>query len=176
MGLQPCLGMRLGGVSGGKAIQGWRASSHTAIGEAADGNSDVSGKTFALPVDGGAACRTEMKGQRVAALSRPLPRRGPAGKGHLLAAKARLVANHGAGAALALQAMTHGDARWLALDRKAKLATAAGGVSGHHNWLRHVIAFTLPRRGPGFQTRTRQKKSFAHQSTSSDPHRRCDPR
>jgi len=38
------------------------------IGEVTDGYGDVSGKAFALPVDGGAACRTEIKGQRVPAL------------------------------------------------------------------------------------------------------------
>jgi hypothetical protein len=35
-------------------------------------------------------------------------------------------------AALALQAVTHGDARWFALNRKAKLSAVAGGVSGRH--------------------------------------------
>jgi len=112
--------MRLGGVSGGKDTQGWRDSSHTPdgrrwevrIGEVADRNGDVSRKAFTLPVDGGTACRTEMKGQRVAAFGRPHPRRGLTGKGDLLAAKARLVADHGAGAALALQAVAHGDSRW----------------------------------------------------------------
>ena len=109
--------MRLGGVSGGKDTQGWRDSSHTPdgrrwevrIGEVAERNGDVSRKAFTLPVDGGTACRTEMKGQRVAAFGRPHPRRGLTGKGDLLAAKARLVADHGAGAALALQAVAHGD-------------------------------------------------------------------
>jgi hypothetical protein len=51
-----------------------------------------------------------MKGQRVAAFSCPHPRCCLTGKGDLLAAKARLVADHGAGAALALQAVTHRDA------------------------------------------------------------------
>jgi len=69
-------------------------------------------------------------GQRVAAFGCPQPRRGITGDGNLLAAKACLVANHGAGAALARQAVTHGDARWFALNRKVKPPTAAGGVSG----------------------------------------------
>jgi hypothetical protein len=49
-----------------------------------------------------------------------------------------LVANHGSGAALALQAVTHRDARWFVLNRKAKLSAVAGGVSGRHGpapWL-----------------------------------------
>src|SRR6266568_5068923 len=120
----PCLAMRLGGVSGGRETQGWGESSHTPdrrrgeirIGEAADGNGDVSRKAFAFPVDSGAACRTEMKGQRVAAFGCPHPRRSLAGEGDLLPAEARLVADHGAGAALALQAVAHGDARWFALN------------------------------------------------------------
>jgi len=68
--ISPCFATRLGGVSGNKETRGWRASSHTAmvgageirVGEVADGTSDVSRKTFGLSVDGGAACRTEMKG------------------------------------------------------------------------------------------------------------------
>ena len=45
------------------------------------------GKAFALPVDGGAACRTEIKGQRVSALGFPAPRRSLTGEGDLLAWK-----------------------------------------------------------------------------------------
>src|SRR5258708_16567422 len=77
------------------------------VGEAADGNCDVSRKAFALPVDGGAAGRTEMEGQRVAAFGRPHPGRSLTGEGDLLAAEPRLVADDTAGAALALQAMAH---------------------------------------------------------------------
>jgi hypothetical protein len=62
-----------------------------------------------------------MKGQRVAAFRYPHPRRRLAGEGNLLSAEARLVADHGAGTALARQAAPHSDARWLALDRKVKL-------------------------------------------------------
>jgi hypothetical protein len=51
------------------------------IGEATDGASDVSGKAFALPIDSGAACWTEMKGQRVAAFSCPRPRSSLTRKG-----------------------------------------------------------------------------------------------
>jgi hypothetical protein len=72
-----------------------------------------------------------MKGQRVAAFGCPHPRRSLSGEGDLLAAEARLVADHGAGAALALQAVAHGDARWFTLNRKVKLPAAAGGASGH---------------------------------------------
>ncbi len=72
------------------------------------------------------------KGQGVAAFGCPRPRRSLAGEGDLLAAEACLVADHGAGAALARQAVAHGDARWLALDRKVKLTAAAGGVTDGH--------------------------------------------
>src|SRR5262249_30917087 len=99
---------------------------------------DVSRKAFALPVDGGAACRTEMKGQRIATFGCPHPRRRLTGEGDLLAAEARLVADRGASAALALQAVAHGDARWFALNRKMKLPATAGGASGGHGlapWL-----------------------------------------
>jgi tetratricopeptide (TPR) repeat protein len=71
-------------------------------------------------------------GHDVAALGRPRPRRGLAGKRHLLEPKARLVADHGPSAALALQAVTHSDARWFALNRKLKLPAAAGGASRIH--------------------------------------------
>ena len=77
------------------------------VGEVADGNSDISEKAFVLPVNGGTACRAEMKGQHVAAFGCPYPRRRFTGDGDLLAGEARLVADHGAGAPLALQAVAH---------------------------------------------------------------------
>src|SRR5262249_62245575 len=92
-----------------------------------NGKSDVSGKAFVLPEDGGAAWRAEIKGKRVAAFGCPHPRRNFTGDGDLLTGEARLVANHGAGAALALQAVAHGDARWFALNRKVKLPAGTGG-------------------------------------------------
>src|SRR5262249_60588253 len=49
-----------------------------------------------------------------------------------LAEEARLVADHGAGAALALQAVAHGDAHRLAFDGERELAAAAGGAAGGH--------------------------------------------
>jgi hypothetical protein len=61
------------------------------VGEVADGNHDGPREAVVLPVDGRAAGRTEMKGQGVAAISRPRPRRGLAGDGNLLTLKARLV-------------------------------------------------------------------------------------
>src|SRR4029078_577120 len=88
------------------------------------------GKAFALPVNGGAAGRAEVEGQCVAALGLARPGGGLAGEGDLLAAGARLVAEHGAGAALALQAVAHGDARGLALNREMELDADAGGASG----------------------------------------------
>ena len=85
-----------------------------------------------------AACRTEMKGQRVATFGCPHPRRRLTDEGDLLTAEARLVADRGASAALALQAVAHGDARRFALNRKLKLPATAGGASGGHGlapWL-----------------------------------------
>src|SRR5262245_29763456 len=102
------------------------------VGEVADRNGDVFRKAFALPVDGGAARRTEMKGQRVATFGCPHPSRRLTGEGDLLAAEARLVADRGASAALALQAVAHGDARRFALNHKMKLPATAGGASGGH--------------------------------------------
>jgi hypothetical protein len=51
--------------------------------------------------------------------------------------KARLVADHRPGTALALQAVAHSDARWFALNREVKLPAAAGGASGH--WLAPTV-------------------------------------
>jgi hypothetical protein len=79
-------------------------------------NGDESRKTFALPVDSGAACRTEMKGQRVATFGYPHPRRSLTREGDLLPAEACLVADHRPSAALALQTVAHGNARWFALN------------------------------------------------------------
>ena len=79
-----------------------------------------------------------MKGQCIAAFGCPRPRRSLAPEGNLLAAEARLVTNYCAGAALALQAVAHRDARWFAFNHQMKLATVAGGMSGGHGsrlWL-----------------------------------------
>src|SRR5499427_4250914 len=120
------------------------------VGEVADGNGDVSRKAFALPVDSRAACRTEMKSQRVATFGCPHPRRRLAGEGDLLAAEARLVADRGASAALAFQAVAHGDPQWFALNRKVKLLATAGGVSGGHGpapwlWIWRSVGWTSKR-------------------------------
>ena len=136
----PCFTARLGGVSGGKETQGWRDSSHTAmVGAGKFGSAKLPmatatypGKAFAFPVDGRTAFRTEMKGQTVAAFGRPHPRRSLTGESDLLATEACLVADHAPSATLALQAVAHGDARWLALDRKVKLPAVAGGASDGH--------------------------------------------
>jgi hypothetical protein len=109
---------------------GWRGEIR--IGEIANGNGNVSRKALALPVNCGTAYRAKMKGQRVAAFGCPYPRRCLAGEGDLLAAEARLVANHSARAALTRKAAAHGDAQWFALDRKVKLSATAGRVSGGH--------------------------------------------
>jgi hypothetical protein len=73
----------------------------------------------------------KMIGQCVAAFGRPRPRRSLTGEGDLLQAKARLVADHGPSAALALQAVAHSDARWFTFNREVKLPAAAGGTTGH---------------------------------------------
>ena len=48
------------------------------------------------------------------------------------AGEARLVAEHGAGAPLALKTVAHGDAHWLTFNREVELSAAAGGASGGH--------------------------------------------
>ena len=74
------------------------------------------------------AYRAEMKSQSVAAFCFARPCRSFTRESDLLAAEARLVADHSTGAALALQAMAHGYAYWLTLDRKTKVAAARGGA------------------------------------------------
>src|SRR5262245_10845847 len=109
----------------------WRRESR--VGEVADGNHDGARKAVVLPVDGRPAGWTEMKGQGLAAFRRPRPRRGLAGdRKNLLTLKARLAAHNGSSAALAGQAVTHRNARWLALDRQVQLPAAAGGASSDH--------------------------------------------
>src|SRR5262245_55800009 len=148
---------------------GWRREIR--VSEVADGNSDVSGKAFVLPVDGGAACRAKIKGKRVAAFGCPHPRRSFTGDGDLLTGEARLVANHGASAALALQAVAHGDARWFALNRKVKLSAGTGGASCHrsapwlsiwcqqlaHRWQGVVLSF--PKIPSGWESHSRVESS-----------------
>jgi len=73
-----------------------------------------------------------MKGQCVAAFGFAGPRSSFTGEGSLLATEARLITDHSAGATLALEAMAHGYACWLALDRKMKLTAAASGASDDH--------------------------------------------
>ena len=77
------------------------------VGEIADGNGHHFWKAVVVPVHGGTANRTEMKGQRMTAFGCSRPRRSLAGDVDLLAAKARLIAGHGTGAALARQAVAH---------------------------------------------------------------------
>src|SRR4029450_5083624 len=104
------------------------------------GYGDVTGKTLALPVDRGPACRAEVEGEGVAALGRARPRGRPAGECDLLATEARLVADHSAGAALALQTVAHGDAHRLAFDGEVELAAAAGGSASGHRMLQSFRA------------------------------------
>jgi hypothetical protein len=114
---------------------GDRRRGEMGVAEVADRHCDVSGKIFTLPINGGAASRTEVKGQQVAAFGYPPPRRSLSSDGDLFAAEARLVADHGTSAALALQTVAQGDTRWFALNRKVKLPAAAGGASGPAPWL-----------------------------------------
>src|SRR4029077_2895547 len=79
----------------------------TWIGEVADGNADESWKACVLPEHSRPARWTEMKGHDVAAVGRPLPLGGFAGDRDLVIPKARLVADHGAGASPACQAVAH---------------------------------------------------------------------
>ncbi len=51
---------------------------------------------------------------------------------YLLAEKARLIADDGAGATLTFEAMAHGDARRFAFDRQRELTAATGDTSGRH--------------------------------------------
>jgi hypothetical protein len=102
------------------------------VSEVADRNHGSFGKSCVLPVDSGAARRAEMKGHRVAAFRWPHPCRGFTGKCDLFAAETRLIADHRTRAALTCQATTHGDARWLSLDRQVELSAATHRVSGGH--------------------------------------------
>ena len=132
---------------------GWRREIR--VGKVAYGNGDNSWKAFVLPVDGGAAGRTEVESKPVATFGRPRPRRGLTLEGDLLASEPRLVADGSAGATLALQAVTHGDARWFALDCEVKLPATAGGAAGRHrgrfrccNRLKHrALTFAVPNCG-----------------------------
>src|SRR6185295_9126781 len=102
------------------------------VGEGADGDGDIARKALAIPVDGGAAHGVDVVGEHDAAFGLARPRGGLAGEGDLLAAEARLVAEDGAGAALALQTVAHGDAHRLAGDGEVELPAAAGGAAGGH--------------------------------------------
>jgi hypothetical protein len=108
------------------------------LGKSADGDGDIARKALTLPVDRGAAGRAEVEGEHIATLGRARPGSGLAGDGDLLAVKPRLIADHGTGAALALQAMAHGDARGLTLDGERELAAAAGGLA-------HAMMAPVPR-------------------------------
>ena len=72
-----------------------------------------------------------MKSHRVPAIGRPAPLRGFAGDGDLVIAVARLIADHGAGASLAGQAVAHSVARGFAFNRKLELPATAGGMACH---------------------------------------------
>jgi hypothetical protein len=73
-----------------------------------------------------------MEGKLIAAFGRPFPSRLFATDRDLLAAEPCLVADDGAGATLALQAMAHRNAQRLALDCEVKPPATAGGAPGRH--------------------------------------------
>jgi hypothetical protein len=66
-----------------------------------------------------------------------------------------LVADRGAGATLALQAVAHGNAHWLALDHEVKLPATTGGASCGHSPLRAVDWRSVAKR-------TKLKHLFPH--------------
>ena len=103
----------------------------TRVGKVADSNAEVSWKARILPENRRSAPRTEMKSHRVPAIGRPAPLRGFAGDGDLVIAVARLIADHGAGASLAGQAVAHSVARGFAFNRKLELPATAGGMACH---------------------------------------------
>ena len=112
----PLFAVRVSGVSGGNETQGWRdppaprrSVPGNSVGELSDGNNDASRKPFALRVDRGAECRTELKSHHARAFGCPIPRRSLAGEGGLLAREARLVAKYCTRTAPARQTVTRGD-------------------------------------------------------------------
>lgn len=72
------------------------------IGEGADRDDDDVAEALALPVHGRTADRAEVELHLAAAVGDARPLRGLAGDGDLLGFEARLIADHRAGAALAL--------------------------------------------------------------------------
>lgn len=102
------------------------------IGESTDRDDDDVAEALALPVDRRAADRAEVEGHLAAALGDARPLRGLARDADLTGGKARLIADHRAGAALAREAMAHRHPRRLARDGEMELAAVAGGVAGGH--------------------------------------------
>ena len=96
--------------------------------------SDSEDACFAIgdPVDGRSAGRAEVIGHDAATVGCPLPYCRFAGDGDLIGSEPCLIADDRAGAALAGEAVAHGDTRWFAFDRQVKLPATAGGVSGTH--------------------------------------------
>src|SRR6185503_3254227 len=109
---------------------GERGPGKIGIGEGADGHRHETREAFAFPVHGRAALGAEAVGERVAALGLACVGAGLAAHRDALARKARLVAQHRAGAALAFDAVAHGDAHRVALGGEFKLSAVAGGAAG----------------------------------------------
>ena len=101
------------------------------IREAPNRDHDVAGKAFIFPEDSRTACGAEVIRYYVAALRSAAPGIRVTGKGNLFEAKARLVADHGAGTALAFQTMADSNAGWLAVNCESNLSATACGISDH---------------------------------------------
>ena len=129
----PCFGRAWAAYRGARPRGGgapptrrWRARENR-VGEGADGDGDEAGEALALPVDGRAAHGQKWKvsalplsAERVQAVDWPA-------KVICSRRKRAWLLMHGAGAALALQAVAHGDAHRLAFDGEIELSAVAGG-------------------------------------------------
>ena len=102
------------------------------ISKGADGDGNQIGKAAIFPIYRGATHRAEAIRQDVAALGRAGPFGGRSADSKLRSAKARLIADYGACATLAFQAMAHGDAHRFAGSKDVELAATAGGLAGDH--------------------------------------------
>src|SRR5262245_27455021 len=99
------------------------------VSKGADGDGNQIGKAAVLPIDRGATHRAEAIRQGIAALGRAGPRGGLPGESNLRPAKACLIADHSTGAALAFQAMAHGDAHRFARGADVELTATARGMA-----------------------------------------------
>src|SRR5262249_10320095 len=105
----------------------------TRIGEGADGDGDDIGNVLQLPIDPAAATRAEVEADLLAAVALArVARRATLDRPDLVAAEARLRAEHAARAPLASQAMAYADPQGLAFAGDAELSAAAGCATRGH--------------------------------------------